>query len=33
VQIFEYSLVALALILDPQRPSFRMPRLPERFPA
>ena len=33
VQIFEYSLVALALILDPRRPSFRMPRLPGRFPA
>jgi hypothetical protein len=33
MQIFEYSVVALALILDPQRPSLDRPALEEQVPA
>ena len=33
MQIFEYSVVALALILDPRRPSFDRPAPEEQFPA
>jgi len=33
LQIFEYSIVALALILDPERPSVGTPGVREQFPA
>ena len=33
LQIFEYSVVALALILDPERPSIGTPGVREQFPA